>query len=184
MNFSWYASITAWYSAVSALTSVHAMASSMPVAPPKEIFTSPPCLRSASIWSPNALVRGSNALNQLALQPALLTNAIVNALTPPLAASWARVGLPGLDSRPMSTYGATRMPLAGLGAGAGAVFVAVAVAVGFGAGALGSAVGGCTGGAPAPVAHGAPLIVHPAGAPLPVTMNPKLVAEAALSWAL
>jgi hypothetical protein len=96
---------------------VHAWASSWPVAPPNEIFTSPPCLRIASIWSLNAALRGSNALNQAALHPTAVTNATVNDRTPPPA-------------------------------------------------------------------HGAPLTVHPVGARVPATMNPKLVDDPAGTVAL
>jgi hypothetical protein len=37
---------------------------------------------------------------------------------------------------------------------------------------------------PPPPAHGAPLTVHPVGAPLPATMNPKLVDDPAGTVAL
>src|ERR1700760_636025 len=78
----------------------------MPVAPPNDTFTSPPAARTAEIWSANCFWRGSKALNQLALQPTLVTKARLNDLRLPLVPSWARVVEP-LESRPMSTYGAT-----------------------------------------------------------------------------
>src|SRR4051812_38478181 len=124
-----YADTTAWYSACSASTSVHACASSTPVAPPKDTFTSPPAARTAAIWSANCLARGSKALNQLALQPTLVTNARLNDLTLPPLPSCASVVEP-LESRPMSTYGATStlLPLPAAGAVAlGGVVVGVVV---------------------------------------------------------
>src|SRR4051812_40946325 len=134
-----YADTTAWYSVCSALTSVHAWASSMPVAPPKDTLMSPPAARSAVIWSPNALLRGSNALNQLALQPALVTNASVYDFTFPLAASWASV-VPPLESSPMSTYGAaSTVPPDEAG---GAVVVGGALVGGFVGGFVAGAVAG------------------------------------------
>src|SRR5690349_4174002 len=187
MNFRLYADTTAWYSACSAFTSVHAWASSWPVAPPIEIFTSPPCLRIASIWSLNAAARGSKALNHEALQPTAVTNASVNDLTPPALASCCR--LPPLDSRPMSTYGATSTLPVPAGGGAGLLGGGGLVGrVGDGAGLVGDGAGGPTvavaGADPPPPAHGAPLTVHPAGAPLPATMNPKLVDDPAGTVAL
>src|SRR4051812_33129174 len=104
-----YADTTAWYSACRALTSVQAWASSMPVAPPKDTLTSPPAARTALIWSANCLDRGSNALNQLALQPTLVTKARLNDLMLPALPSWASVVEP-FESRPISTYGATSTP--------------------------------------------------------------------------
>src|SRR4051794_19232869 len=155
----------------------------MPVAPPNDTFTSPPRARTASIWFLNWPLRGSNALNQLPLQPALLTNASENDLMPLLAAICARVGAPAFDSRPMSTYGATRTPLpppppegggggfvvtgglAGGGGGLGAEVVFVGPGAGFE-----DAAGG-TGAAP-PV-HDAPLTVQDVGAPVPAAVKPN-----------
>src|SRR2546421_9693811 len=103
MNFRWYALTTAWYSAVRLVTSPHAWASSMPLAPPKEIFTSPPALRILVISSSCHALRGSKALNQLALHPAELTNASVKFFSP-LA---EEISLStGVGHEPMSMYGA------------------------------------------------------------------------------
>src|SRR2546423_8162408 len=124
MTFRLYADHTAWCSACNAFTSVHAWASSWPIAPPNEIFTSPPCLRITSIWSLNGAVRGSEALNHEALQPVAVTNASENDLMPLAAAR--SCSLPPLDRMPMSTYGATRTPFApeaGGGATGGAVLL-------------------------------------------------------------
>src|SRR5439155_12804918 len=188
MKFSLYASTTALYSAVSALTSVHAWASSIPVAPPKDTFTSPPCPRIASIWSLNCPLRGSNALNQLALHPAEVTNASEYDLIPLLAASAWR--LPPLDSTPMSTYGATSTPL-GPGAGwLGGGELGLPVGEGLPVG-DGMPVGdgwlvavGLGFGLPPPPVHAAPLILQPVGVALPVTMKPKLVEAPAATFAL
>jgi hypothetical protein len=114
------------------------------------------------------------------LQPAPVTNASVYALTPPLVASWARV-VPPLDSRPMSTYGATSVvppPAGGGGAvvtGGAVVGAVVGGRVAGGVVAGGRVVGAVVGvvGAGAPPPHGAPLIVHDVGSPLPVTMKPN-----------
>src|SRR5689334_10458299 len=159
MNFRLYADTTAWYSACNAFTSVHAWASSWPVAPPNEIFTSPPCLRIASIWSLNGAVRGSKALNHDALQPVAVTNASENDLMPLAAASACR--LPPLDRIPMSTYGATRTPLApeaGGGGGGGAVVFDGAGAGLVGGGGGAAVVGAGPGLPPPPPVHAAPLI--------------------------
>src|SRR3954454_11725596 len=64
-----YALTTASYSAATCADVLHAWASSMPDAPPKEILTSPPPLRILVISSFCQAVRGSYAPNQLALQP-------------------------------------------------------------------------------------------------------------------
>ena len=77
MYFNEYALTTAMYSAASAFTLVHAWASSIPVAPPKEIFTSPPPARIFLISSNCHPVRGSWALNQDALHPVAVMNASV-----------------------------------------------------------------------------------------------------------
>src|SRR5690348_14781311 len=181
MNFRLYADTTAWYSACNALTSVHAWASSWPVAPPNEIFTSPPCWRIASIWSLNAAARGSNALNQEALQPTAVTNASVNDLTPPADASCWRQ--PPLDVTPMSTYGATSTPLGPAGGGGAGCVADGAGFVGDGDGGGGPTV--AVAGPPLPPPpHGAPLTVQAVGAPLPATMNPKLVDDPAGTVAL
>src|ERR1700712_482046 len=103
----------------------------MPVAPPKDTLTSPPAARTAVIWSANCLPRGSNALNQLALQPTLVTKAMVTDLLPPPAASDCSV-----DPRPMSTYGATSTPLPDEGGGGGAVVVVGGLVVGLVVGGL------------------------------------------------
>src|SRR2546421_7365884 len=103
MNFRWYALTTAWYSAVRLFTSPHAWASSIPLAPPKEIFTSPPAWRIFVISSSCHPLRGSKALNQLALHPAELTNASVKFFSP-LA---DEISLStGVGHEPMSMYGA------------------------------------------------------------------------------
>jgi hypothetical protein len=82
----------------------------------------------------------------------------------------------------MSTYGATNTLLGpgaggagGGGGGFGADVVGAGV-VGFGPGGFVPVALGAGPGFPPPV-HGAPLIVHDVGAPLPATMNPKLVEE-------
>src|SRR5689334_17215918 len=182
MNFRPYADTTAWYSACNAFTSVHAWASSWPVAPPNEIFTSPPCWRIASIWSLNGALRGSKALNQEALQPVAVTNASVNDLMPLLADSCCR--LPPLDSKPISTYGATSTPPAAGGGGAGLDDVGVGAGRVDGGGGGGGAAVAVAGPELPPPAHGAPLIVHDVGAPLPLTMKPKLVDDPAATVAL
>src|SRR3954449_5770981 len=135
-----YAETTAWYSACRAETLVQAWASSMPVAPPKDTFTSPPAARTAAIWSANCFCRGSKALNQLALQPVLVTKAREKDLTLALDASWASVVDP-LESRPMSTYGATSTSPPDTG-GEGAVVVGGCVV---GGRVVGAVVGGFVG---------------------------------------
>src|SRR2546430_17012064 len=55
---------------------------SIRLAPPKEIFTSPPAWRIFVISSSCHPLRGSKALNQLALHPAELTNASVKFFSP------------------------------------------------------------------------------------------------------
>ncbi len=142
---------------------MQACASSMPLAPPKEIFTSPPRARIASIWSFDHAARGSYALNQDALHPALLTNASVKFLRLPLVAIAVS---DGVGHAPMSTYGATGNvlpvpppppPPVGVGLGVGdAVRVGVGLVV------------------PPPV-QAAPLILQLLGLPAPATRNPKLV---------
>src|SRR5690242_16008603 len=180
-----YAETTAWYSAWSAETLVQAWASSMPVAPPKDTFTSPPAARTAAIWSANCFCRGSKALNQLALQPALVTKARLNDLRFPLLPSWASVVEP-FESKPMSTYGATSTLLPPGAEVVGAVVVGAVVGglvVGAVVGALvvgavvgvvvGFVVAGVVGAVVAPPEQGAPLIVQLVGAPLPATTNPN-----------
>src|SRR5262249_37092771 len=100
----------------------------MPVAPPNDTFTSPPPCRTAAIWSANCFCRGSKALNQLALQPTLVTNARLKDLMLPPLPSCASVVDP-FEIKPMSTYGATRtFPLLGLVVAGGVV---VGATVGF-----------------------------------------------------
>src|SRR4051812_37770210 len=125
-----YAETTAWYSACNAVTLVQAWASSMPVAPPKDTFTSPPAARTAAIWSANCFCRGSKALNQLALQPALVTKARLKDLRLPLLPSLVSVVGP-FGSKPMFTYGATStVPPAGVEVGGAVVGGLVVGAVG------------------------------------------------------
>src|SRR4051794_24514134 len=177
-----YAETTAWYSACRAETLVQAWASSMPVAPPKDTFTSPPAARTAAIWSANCFCRGSKALNQLALQPTLVTNARLKDLRLPLLPSWARVVVP-FESKPMSTYGATRtLPPPGavvaggvVGAVVGGLVVGAVVGLVVGA-VVGAVVGFVVVGAvvgAAPPEQDAPLIVQLVGAPLPATTKPN-----------
>src|SRR6266545_540957 len=108
-NFSLYALITAWYSPVRLATSAHAWASSMPLAPPKEIFTSPPAARILLISSSCHPERGSNALNQLALQPAEFTNARVKLFSPLAFEIWLSSGVVRLDGE--RVRGARRQPV-------------------------------------------------------------------------
>src|SRR5436309_10004445 len=80
----------------------------MPLAPPKECFTFPPAWRILVISSSCQAVRGSNALNQLALHPAELTNASVKFFSP-LAAEMSLST--GVGHEPMSMYGAVNRVL-------------------------------------------------------------------------
>ena len=151
----------------------------MPVAPPNDTFTSPPAARTAAIWSANCFCRGSKALNQLALQPALVTKARLKDLRFPLLPSWARVVVP-FESRPMSTYGATSTfppPVAGGVVGGVVGGLVVGVVVGFVVGGVvgvvvGLVVVGVAVGV-APPEQDAPLIVQLVGAPLPATTKPN-----------
>src|SRR5262249_34655427 len=114
---------------------------------------------------------------------------IVNDLIPlPADSCWR---LPPLDVRPMSTYGATRMPFPP-GAGAGWVLVGDGdglVGDGFGGFLVALRAGapvarGAGPGPPVPAGRGAPLMGAAVGAPLPLPMNPKLVAAPADTFAL
>src|SRR3954469_22963288 len=79
----------------------------MPVAPPNEIFTSPPRARTASIWSRAHACLGSYALNHMALQAEAVMNASVTFLRLPPATIVVRLGV---GQAPMSTYGACASP--------------------------------------------------------------------------
>src|SRR5438477_4991372 len=95
-----YALTTAWYSAANAPTELHAWARSMPLAPPKEIFTSPPAARIFLISGSCHPDRGSNALNHDALHPTLVTNPRVYDFVPDALDSWLSSGV---GNAPMST---------------------------------------------------------------------------------
>src|SRR5690242_19245572 len=130
----------------------------MPLAPPKEIFTSPPRDRIASTWSRDQAARGSYALNHIALQPDAVMNASVKFFRlPALAMSVSD----GVGQAPMSTYGATNTePGGGGGGGGGGEAVGLVVGVGV---------------VPPPPPHAAPLILQSVGLAEPVTMKPNVV---------
>src|SRR6266702_2018524 len=96
--------ITDWYAACRLDSVVHAIASSVPPAPPKEtIGVAPSALAVASSWSiVGSLVTGSVS-PQIGEQPELITNAAVYDLSPACAAEFS-IGSWLFDR---STYGAT-----------------------------------------------------------------------------
>src|SRR5262245_54346802 len=140
----------------------------MPLAPPKEIFTSPPAARIRLISSSCQPVRGSYALNHMALQADAVMKARVK-LRSPLAE--ATCDSSGVGQEPMSMYGASGTAPAGGGVG-GRVVVGGAL-VGGRVVAGGLVVAGPPVVGVVPPAQEPPLTVQLAGTPEPETMNPN-----------